>query len=215
MKLLLACLLLSCISTSAQLTDEPKVNKDNQYAGVRGHPFLQDEWVVGTIRFSSGRVMDQFKLKFDIAQNLLLLQFSGSSFAAESKVNEFVMYPKGKKSKDSLVFKKGFPKVDQNDGETFYHILSEGTIKLLRYPRKVISEEKKLVTAVNRSFEYEEYFYLVKAGELIKINDPKSSIVDLLGDHVDELKKFIADNQLRMRTGEDLAKVVGKYNELQ
>src|SRR5262245_42784000 len=82
---------------------------------ISGNPYLFKDWSNGTVRFSSGREMKQFKLKFDAFRNQLLLQFEGSTFAAESKVQEFVLLQK----KDSLVFRKGFPPNEN----TFYQVL--------------------------------------------------------------------------------------------
>src|SRR6185503_13571551 len=74
---------------------------------IAGNPYLLNGWNDGVIKFSSGRVVKQFKIKFDCLNNQLLLQFEGNTFAAESKVTEFVIYPKGKKN-DSMVFRKGY-----------------------------------------------------------------------------------------------------------
>jgi hypothetical protein len=211
MNRLLAVLLALSVSASAQESGLPD---KNQYAGVKGHPFLQDEWLNGFIKFSNGRKMDQFRLKFDIASNQLLLQFQGSAFAAESKVVEFTMYTKNKKSEDSLLFRKGFPAADGNTAETFYQVVGDGKIKLLRYVRKVISEEKKLVTATNRSFEREEAYYLLKDGSMAKISDDRYAMLSLLPDKSEELKKFIVEQDLKMRSENDYLKVVKKYNEL-
>src|SRR5688500_16843421 len=87
--------------------------KAGDYIGVAGNQFFLKEWSDGVIRFTSSKVSDKFKLKFDAAQNRLLLQFNGSTFAAESKINEFVMYTRNKK--DSFVFRKGFPTTDRGN----------------------------------------------------------------------------------------------------
>ena len=211
MKYLLALFLFCAFDSSAQ--DELNTDKD-PYAGVKGHPFLLDEWMKGTIKFNSGRVLDQFKLKFDIARNVLLLQFQGSAFAAEAKVVSFTIYTKGKKSADSLVFRRGFPAFENNNAEVFYHVLCDGPTKLLKYPKKVISEEKKLVSATNRSFEQQDSFYLLKDGAMIKILPDKTSLLASLSDKSDELKKFVAEKDLKLRGEEDYLLVVNRYNEL-
>lgn len=193
--------------------DEVNLEKD-PYAGVKGHPFLIDEWLKGTIKFNSGRVLDQFKLKLDIARNILMMQFKGSAFAAEAKVVSFTLYPGAKKGSDSLVFRRGFPEFDGNGQDVFYQVLCDGDAKLLKYPKKVISEEKKLIQATNRSFLQQQTFYLLKDGAMTKISDDKAALLSSLSDKSDELKKFIAEKALKLRSEEDYLLVVNRYNEL-
>ena len=76
-----------------------------EYEGIAGNPYFIKDWSDGVIRFSSGKESNKFKLKFNAAQNRLLLQFNGSTFASESKENEFVLYSRNKN--DSFLFRKG------------------------------------------------------------------------------------------------------------
>jgi hypothetical protein len=89
----------------AQSSSDPAANT-GEYIGISGSPYFLKDWSDGVIRFTSGKVTDKFRLRFNTAQNRLILQFNGSAFAAESKVNEFVIYTKNKK--DSFLFRKGF-----------------------------------------------------------------------------------------------------------
>lgn len=210
MKSLLALLVFCALQSSAQ--DQVNTDKD-PYAGVKGHPYLVDEWMKGTIKFNSGRVLDQFKLKFDIARNVLLLQYQGSAFTAEAKVIAFTMYTKSKKGADSIVFRRGFPQFEENAADVFYHVLCDGNTKLLKYPKKVISEEKKLLAATNRSFEQQVSFYLFKDGVMVRISEDKP-LLSALSDKSEELKKFVAEKELKLRSEEDYLLVVNRYNEL-
>jgi hypothetical protein len=191
-------------------------SKSPDYSNVTGNPYLFKDWSDGVIRFSSGRVMKQFKLKFDCAKNQLLLQFNGTTFGAESKVNEFEMYPKGNR-RDTLIFKKGFPAADLATGETFYQVLTTGKVTLLKQISMNIIEEKQVVTSTGSLFRrYEEVrkYYLLRDGAMSRINDEKGAFIELLNDSTGEINKFIAANQLRMKTEEDYLKVVKKYNQL-
>jgi hypothetical protein len=185
-----------------------------EYEGVSGNPFLLKDWSEGIIRFSSGKVTDKFKLKFNVAQNRLVLQFQGSSFAAESKITEFIIYSRNKK--DSFLFRKGFPDADRGNKETFYRVLEEGPVTLLMLPAKDILQEKDmLATKPSRHFQDVELFYILKEGKMYKIDNEVALVSEILSDRREQLKKYISDQQLRMRSGEDFLKVVRKYNELQ
>jgi hypothetical protein len=205
-------LLLFSLNLFAQTNEDQKANS-GEYVGVSGNQLFLKDWSDGVIRFSSGKVTDKFKLKFNIAQNRLLLQFNGSTFAAESRINEFLMYTKNKK--DSFVFRKGFPDTDRGNAETFYQVLEKGKVTLLRLATKDIIEEKEILASkVSRHYRDVEEFYLFRDGVMNKINKETAPVQDILTDRREELKTFISEQQLKMRSPEDLVKVVKKYNEL-
>lgn len=185
-----------------------------EYEGIAGNPYFIKDWSDGVIRFSSGKESNKFKLKFNAAQNRLLLQFNGSTFASESKVNEFVLYSRNKK--DSFLFRKGYPAYDRGNPETFYQVLETGKATLLRLPAKDIVEEKEIIAAkVSRHYLDVDIYYIFMDGALTKIEKENEVIPSSLGDRRNELRKFISEQQLKMKTPEDFAKMVKKYNELQ
>ena len=195
-----------------QTVDNTKTSSGT-YEGISGNPYFNKDWADGIIRFSSGKVTDKFKLKFNVAQNRLLLQFNGSTFGAESKIDEFVMYTKNKK--DSVVFKKGFPDTDRGNAETFYQVLENGPATLVKLTAKDIIEEKEILESKkSRRYEDVEAYYLLKEGTMHKLDRENAPIADILSDHRDELRTFISEQQLKMRTSEDYTKVVKKYNDL-
>src|SRR5262245_40829425 len=134
MKHIAWCLLLLCQCALGQTSAQ-----DNM-SDVTGNPYLLKDWSDGVVRFTSGRVMNQFKLKFDCLKNMLLLQFNGSAFATESKVQEFVLYPK---KSDSILFRRGFPVTEKTNDATFFNVLLQEKVTLLRLvARNVIQENE-------------------------------------------------------------------------
>lgn len=184
-----------------------------KYESIAGSPYFMRDWADGVIRFSSGKVTDKFKLKFNVVQNRLMLQFKGSTFAAESKITEFVMYSRNKS--DSFVFRKGFPDSDRGNRETYYRVLEEGRVTLIELTAKDILEEKEILsTKPSRHFRNVEQFYVFRDGTMNRIDKEKNPVENILSDKQPELKAYIAEQQLKMRSAEDLIKVVRKYNEL-
>lgn len=195
--------------------NDGRSDKTIDFSNVSGNPYLFKDWSEGMVLFSSGRLMKQFRLKFDCAQNRLMLLFNGATFAAESKVKEFFIFQKNGKGKDTMIFRKGFPAAGLGTDETYYQVLTTGKAMLLRLFSKTVVEETPLGAAsVQRHFEDNEDFYLLRNNQLMLVNKEKGSLVELLKDHTVELKQFIGESQLKMRSAEDLCRVVRKYNEL-
>jgi hypothetical protein len=209
-KLIAICCSLLFYAASFGQDDRPDLNTE-----LFGNPYIIREWSDGAVKFTSGRVVYQFKLRFDCVRNMLLLQFQGSTFAAESKVREFVMYTS--KKKDSLVFRKGYPAVHKGTENTYYHVLLEDKLQLLRLVSKNIVEEKELVSSTNATrghLEEDEKYYLLKDGVMIHLPAEKEEILKALPDKADALSAFISEKRLRFRTPEDYTLLARKYIEL-
>jgi hypothetical protein len=204
------CLLLLCQYAFGQHI------KDEDYKNISGNPYLFKDWNEGQVRFASGRVLTQFKLKFDCLKNMLLLQFDGSTFAAESKVQEFAIYLKGKK-KDSLLFRKGFPTTDKTNEHTYFQVLFHDKVTLLRLFGRNIIEEKQLVNASDhphRRLEDTEHYYLLQQGRLILLPASRAELPEKFTGKQEQIAQFIAQQQLKLHEAEDFVQVVKKYNEL-
>jgi hypothetical protein len=213
MKYILGCfLLLLVLQGTAQTTEE---KDDDRISNASGNPYLFKDWLDGVVTFKSGRVVKQFKLRFDCARNRLMLQFEGAAFAAESQVKEFVLYTGGRKNKDSLIFRKGFPAIDKYTEDTYYQILTNGKALLLRLPTKVIVEEKQLVGNNSRSaLADEEFYYLLQNGVMTALPKDKDELLQKLPVQAEGLKQFVAQQTFRMDKAEDFVKIITKYNEL-
>jgi hypothetical protein len=208
MKHIAWCLLLLCQCALGQTSKEEELNT------ITGNPYLFKEWNEGVVRFTSGRTMNQFKLKFDCLKNSLLLQFQGNAFATESKVQEFVMYPK---KKDSLLFRRGFPATDRTTDQTYFHVLVQGKASLLRLIARNIVEEKQLVSVngrVDRRLEEIEQYYMLQNGKMTLLPAGTRDLPEVFADKKEAIAQFIATKQLKMHNPEDFVAVVTKYNEL-
>ena len=208
MKHIAWCLLLLC---QCALGQTPREDENNS---ITGNPYLMKDWCDGVVRFTSGRTMTQFKLKFDCLKNMLLLQFEGNAFAAESKVKEFVMYPK---KKDSLLFRRGFPSTNKTTDQTYFHVLLQDKSSLLRLVARNIIEEKQLVSVngrINRRMEEVEFYYLLRNGEMVLLPASRTELPAIFADKKEPLARFIAERQFKMHSPDDFVAVVKKYNEL-
>ena len=72
-----------------------------------------------------------------------------------------------------------------------------------------------LASKVSRQYVDVELFYLVHGGKIHTIDKDKiPAVQDHLTDRQEELKTYISDQQLKLRSPDDLVKLIRKYNEL-
>ena len=208
-------LLLFCQQAFSQTVEGFKTQPERPgNEDIAGNPYVLNGWNDGVIKFTSGRIVKQFKLKFDCLNNQLLLQFEGNTFAAESKVMEFVIYPKGKKG-DSMVFRKGYPSIDRGNENTYYQVLIDGKSTLLRLFVKLIIEEKQIVGGqVSKKTDDDEAFYLLQDKAMISLPREKNNVHESFPLYKDEIHQYIVKEQLKMRNAVDFMKLVHYYNSI-
>jgi hypothetical protein len=204
------------IISNAQTTENTGSLGESVYHDVGGSPFVLVDWADGVVRFSSGRVANQFKIKFNAVKNQINLQFQGSSFVTESKVKEFVLYTSVGGNKDSLNFKKGYPPYESANEETFYQVLVQGKTDLVKLHLKIISEEPQIATKiVYRRVRDEPQYFLVVNKTMIKLPQDKLFVAEKFPDHQADIQKYISDQQMKFRDNTDFIKLIQYYNSLQ
>lgn len=187
----------------------------NEYDGVAGSPYLFDDWVKGTVYYKNGRIVSQFKLKLDVCRNFVLMEFKGQTFApANASITSFILYPKN--SKDSMVYRKGFPALDNYNNETFYHVMTTGKSSLLHILVRAIVEHKDLLASSSKKFfEDQEHYFLLVNGALIQlVIDDREKLAKQFPAQETALLRFMNDEQLKMRTGDDFKRFATKFEEL-
>jgi hypothetical protein len=214
---MLTCFLSFCsVICFAQTTDQIASGDDQPtYHDLSGSALLLKDWVPGVIKFSSGRTTNQFKLKFDCIANKVLLQFNGSSFSSESKIREFVIYPKGFSVPDSMVFRKNFPPTPIANEETFYQILVADTVSLLKLMVKNIDEERQIASkVVYRRIKDVEKYYFLENGKMMPIPEDKTLIADMFLEKNEQIREFLSSRQLKFRSQSDYVELIKYYNSL-
>lgn len=200
----------------AQTTDPVPLREDEIiYSDVAGTAFLLKDWRPGIIRFSSGRIATQFKLRFDCIKNQLLLQFKGNSFSTESRVEEFVLFPHKENGADSMLFRKGFPQTSFANAETFYEVLVQGKQSLLCLHSKRVTHEGQFATKVVQRRIYDEVkYYLLKDNTLILLPEDRNEFGPQFDDAAKAIQEYIGQHGLKFRDKQDYIKLVQYYNSL-
>jgi hypothetical protein len=213
MKYIFWCLLLLSAGAIAQTKETRRPG--SEYDGVAGTPYLLKDWVNGTVYYKNGRVVTQFRLRFDCPHNYLQMEFKGQSFAPQTNsITSFVLYPKN--SKDSMVFRKGFPPIGTYNAETFYQVLLTGKASLLHVLSKTIVEEKDVLpSSTKRFFEDEDHFFLLTNNVITElIKGDREKLAAQFPTQQAALLKFMNEAEMKMKSADDFKKFVVKYNEL-
>jgi hypothetical protein len=166
-------------------------------------PYLYDEWSTGTITTATGGILDAVKLRFDSSNDEVEYQAEVGVTKLGNAVNEFSLLT----GSDLYLFKKGYPSVGQLTENSFYRVLYDGNLKVLkRYNNGVNSSGKK---AEGRS----EQLYILKNNKMIpvKTNDRKG-VMQLVADKKNHMEYAAKEQQLDFGREEDIVKLIEEYD---
>ena len=184
----------------------------NQYSEYEGSPFFLDTWSVGTIVMKTGQKADKFLLQFDIYSGQVLFKYEEQSLVVENSLKEFELRPA---AGNQYLFRCGYKPLDKNTEATWYLVLQDGPVTLLKQVKKVLQEKEEYNSATKtKYFGLIESWYIAKAdGSLIKVKKDKSSLLDALSDKKEALTKFIEKEKLKVKSEEEMKAIVKAYNE--
>lgn len=181
---------------------------------IEGSRYFLEDWVPGIIYMKDGYKAEKFVLKFDLSSNELLFQHDGQTLVVVNPVKEFVLTANF--GSRSFLFRKGYAPIDRNDGDTYYQVLRDGSVNLLKHTSKMITERKEYGKAgVIKEYATVINYYIARAdGSLVKIKkNDRSSLLGAIGDSDGKLAAWAEKKKNRVKSEEDMVELVKAFNE--
>jgi hypothetical protein len=207
----------SSYSLNDKLTDlkgEPLLTGNAVYE--EGYPFFINEWSVGNLISENKKKFVGVFVKLNLQTDRVHYQYQETKaerVAGEGVVREIEF--KDPSRLDTVRFRCHFPAIDKHDLKTFYQVLTDGKVVLLKQTKKIFIEEKAFNSAtITRRFDTQNSYYVFRDEKMARLKRSKSGILDVLSDQKDLVEKFISNNKLTIKSDNDLAKVFTYYNSL-
>lgn len=177
--------------------------------GQEGSIFYDRGWLDGQVALASGEIIKPDKLCYNIYYQQMQFIKDGDTLAfAEPRELQWLQ-----------LGEERFIYADFLDGSElsgdFFQVLNEGPCKLLK--RHVVTYHKAIDPNLN-SQATDQFFktcelYLKKEGmPAEKIRCSKKNLCEALGDSEEMMKEFIRENNLKMRSIEDMVTALNFYN---
>ena len=152
--LYLTCLFLIILAFGSPALTQPLIFQDpvtartfqsEKYSGIRGTPFLEEDWMAGWVQVPQG-VYKNLRLKIDLYSNTLYFNKNDELWEFQDPVKSFVIFPDASDSTKFREYKKGV-----NGGglreDQFVQVLGEGKVSLYRSDIKQHPENERRVKA--------------------------------------------------------------------
>jgi hypothetical protein len=176
---------------------------------VIGTPFLDNEFLIGKVVLSDGRLYENIPLKYST--------FEDELFFKNPKDNGLLSFvvPVKEFELSGIKYVRGLPAVDNFTEKSFYGLIANGKIKLLLKNYKSIMEIKPYnAVAVEKRFEDMKSYYILKDGKMNRFKPSKKDFLILFQDKSSEIDAFLKKEKIDFKNNVDLVKVFDYYDKL-
>jgi len=181
---------------------------------VDGTPYLDNEFHSASVRTKSGFDTSGVKVKFNAYGNEIIFLQDGIELALDDF--EMVSYPKLQNGAISqVVFKTGFPKIDNLNDNTVYQVLASGSkIYLLKHISKKLEDLKTMGDYNRKEFVTREQLYIYSPSLGIKkIKADKKALIALFPELTEKIESVIEEKGLSIRKENNLITLIEELNK--
>ncbi len=180
-----------------------------KYEEIDGSPYFNDDWSSGTIKLRSGVELKIESCKYDIYEEKLMFLKDETPlyFSSPEDIESFTI---GSSKFINL-------KLDNNN-DFYEKLFEEVNFKLLKEYKCVFVEGKEtdgINPATKDKYKVNSNYYLKNENEdLKKIKLKEKSVIELMSDKENEIKKYIQENKLKFKDEKDLVEIFKFYSTL-
>ena len=190
---------------------------DTRYEGVKGSPYLYEEWKKGAVLLAGTTEPLPALLNYDCVNGQLLVRMPDGQPASlpVEAVNAFLISTDDRDDEWAFFVSD----VSEKGGKTFYQVIyNEKTVLYKHLKKHFKPADYQRAYSPNRrydEFEWDNQLYLKRENEIpekIKLN--AKAIISHFPDKSKELQDFISAGKLKFKSDEDLIRIIAYYDSL-
>lgn len=182
---------------------------------VGGSPFLHTDYKAGIVQFNGDRTVSNVPVKFNVFNNVIMVQRDGDEMKLESF--DLVSYdePATGGATKHYIFKQGYPEIDNRPSTAVYQVLSFGPkLHLLKFLSQKVEDAATLGDYSRREIVTTQQLYVyVPGGEIKKIKTGKGAISDALPSMATKAEEITKNKSLNLKNESDLVFLVDELNK--
>lgn len=202
---------LTAQTTDVLMTNSKDIDK-NRYKGVKGSPYIYNDWQTGSIISVDADVIEGIPLNFNGVTNGFEIK-KGNKYIELDHQWYIRVIINGETPEENVVFQKNFlpPLKNKFTRQVFkgkeISVVEDFTAKI---ETKTINNVGK--NEVIKRFYSKKNYYFIKDQAFTFFRLKKKSILSLLG-HEKELEKFLKKEKIKLNKEEDLIRLLTFYEE--
>lgn len=186
---------------------------DNREMGIKGSPYLYDDWLSGKVIFMNGQSIENILLNFDLHNKLLEVKMRHVVKVGRPEDIEAVEINYAPAETRRFIPVSMYHTEKNEAAEGFAQVLYDGNIKLVKKTSLVIYKPNYRpshdVGSQDIEIRKKEQIYLLEGGVLKEVKRSPD-----FGKWTKEVKAYSKENKLRAKKEEDLIRMVRFYDSL-
>jgi hypothetical protein len=174
--------------------------------------FLRREWTRGNVKFRNGQEANNILMLFDVHSNKLYFMQGDVAMEFLHPIQEFLIGLIVGKDTAGTIFRSDYPTVDTHTGETFYEVIVDGDIQLLRCRAKSVGLYRDNDVPEQKRTTEKEQYYVYHEGQMVKIKKDKDDIVKALPKLADKINAIIEKERLKFKNEDSMRKLFTALN---
>lgn len=187
------------------------------YTDINGDPYLLNRWGDGMVILPDGKQATA-QMKFDIYSNRLLFKGkNGEIMEVTDPLKEVRLNSGDKEMSDitPLVFINNLPAIDKQTTASWYQLIGDGKVKLLKYyGKKIVESQTVNFDPKKKSFVAFHEYYMLQNNAMMRVGANKKAIEKALNNHVPEIEDWLKTNNINLKSDAELQKFFVWYNSL-
>lgn len=184
---------------------------ENTYNVLEGSPYSSVEFKDGSILPSlpNSKWISGYKLRYNSYANQL--EFKESNVIKKVLPTDIKAFMIGE-----AIYQSGFPVTDKLNRNSFYHLLYDGKVKLLKNSTTELQEVKTADDVKQGDkFTTYDYYYLLENEEMKKFFTTKKAFLKVISPaKIPAVEAFINDKKLKLKEEKEFMEVVKFYDSL-
>ena len=163
--------------------------------------FLKQEWTEGIVKFRSGRPDIHAPLLFDVFDNTLYFLQDSVVMEFVDSVSEVQFITYFNKDTVHMLYRRFYPAIQANSSATFYKVLVEAKVQLLKCSAKSILLFKEPETPEQRREDPPEFLYFayLPNGKIVQVEPNAEKLMNQMPEYKEQIREIIQKEKLKIK----------------
>jgi hypothetical protein len=173
---------------------------------VVGSAFIDEDFHNGYIRFFNDKVIEKIMIKYNNLNNELYFEEDGKELILQTSYKEFGYTVKDEELLRKIIFRNGFPPIENSGAATFYQLLTDQGFLLLKLSTKKVHEMKE-PNGMDylRIMSTESYFVFDSAmNRMVKIKNGVSGIMESMPEQKEKIERICKEQRLKCKSEKEM-----------
>jgi hypothetical protein len=199
------------------ITDQQGAPFANKYLDVDGSPYLIDHYCGATLKLNKGTVYKNTPVKINLhTHEVIVIDKNNKEIVpVDGLIVSITLFDTAGAGPFLYNFRSGYPPIDKKDTVSFYQVLSDGKLQLLKYTTKELVELKNAQSGeMRKEFTTRDDYYVYSNGEIKRLKKDKDSVEQLMKDQEQKIHDYQQGRKVNFKNISDLVRLFDYYNSL-